>query len=65
MNILINGISAKSAGGKSILTNLLTSISNKSSNNNYIVIVPPDSLYEKFINDKIRVITYDDTRFFF
>jgi glycosyltransferase involved in cell wall biosynthesis len=63
--VLINGVSAKSAGGQSILTNLLSSISNKSSNNYYIVIVPPNMNYEKFGNENIWIITYDDSRISF
>lgn len=64
-NVLINGVSAKSAGGKSILTNLLRSISNKSSDINYVVIVPPNLNYEKFCNENVRIITYNDSKFSF
>lgn len=61
-NILINGVSAKSGGGKSILTNLLRSIFNKGSGYRYIVIVPAKMGYEIFSNGNIIILEYDDSR---
>lgn len=64
-NILINGVSAKSAGGRSILTNLLRSIANKSASFNYIVIVPAGLGYEQYSNSNIVIIPYSDGKFSF
>ena len=62
-SILINGVSAKSGGGKSILTNFLTSIKHKEIDLKYIVIVPPNHNYEKFKNENVIIIPFNDSKF--
>ena len=47
-NILINGVSAKSGGGRSILTNFLASLKSKGSEHEYFVIVPSTHGYSQF-----------------
>lgn len=60
--VLINGVSAKSAGGKSILTNLLKSIGSNLVDDNlyFIVIVPKYHNYEILSQANIKIIPYDD-----
>lgn len=47
-NVLINGVSAKSGGGRSILTNFLTCLKSNGSKNEYFVVVPFAHLYSQF-----------------
>jgi len=47
-NVLINGVSAKSGGGRSILTNFLTCLKSNGSKNEYFVVVPFERLYSQF-----------------
>ena len=54
--IFINGLSAKTGGGKSILTNYLHLLSVSKNNMAYIVLVPSKELYCEFKNDKIEFI---------
>lgn len=56
--ILINGISAKSGGGRSILTNLLNTISSRKINFEFIVIVPQNHGYEKFSTENIAIVEF-------
>jgi len=46
--VLINGVSAKSGGGRSILTNFLTCLKLNGSKNEYITVVPSANLYTQF-----------------
>jgi glycosyltransferase involved in cell wall biosynthesis len=52
--IFINGLSAKSGGGKSILTNYLHLLSKSMDNEVYIVLVPSKDLYHEFKCAKIK-----------
>ncbi|GHT67100.1 hypothetical protein AGMMS50239_29680 [Bacteroidia bacterium] len=57
MNILVNGISAKSGGGKSILTNFLTLLVDHKTENEYFVIVPSSVTdYQKYCSNNIHII---------
>ena len=62
-NILINGVSAKSAGGKSILTNFLELINHKEIDFKYIVIIPPGHNYEKYKNENVIIIPFNNNKF--
>ena len=53
--IFINGISAKSAGGKSILTNFLSLLKHSKSHYSFIVLVPSKHGYERFNNEDIKI----------
>ena len=55
--ILINGINAKTGGGKSILTNLLQTIkSQNSSEIKYFILSPDPKLYQEFESEKINIV---------
>jgi|ERR1035437_194866 glycosyltransferase involved in cell wall biosynthesis len=58
-NILINGISAKSGGGRSILNNYLDLLSKIPFQNNYFIIVPNFEEYIKFKNSNITIIHFE------
>lgn len=57
-HIFINGISAKSGGGKSILTNFLTVLKSRSSHHTFTVLVPDVNSYQRFIDANINVIAF-------
>jgi glycosyltransferase involved in cell wall biosynthesis len=54
--IFINGLSAKAGGGKSILTNYLSLLSESKTDDRYIVLVPDKNTYKEFNSFKIEVI---------
>ncbi len=56
VNILVNGISAKSGGGRSILNNYLNLLKESSTEDRYYIIVPDSDEYLKVKSDKITVI---------
>ena len=53
--ILVNGISAKSGGGRSILSNFLEILKSRDSSYTFSVIVPDDS-YSQYASDHIQLI---------
>jgi len=55
-SILINGISAKSGGGKSILANFLTLLSLRDNKEKFVVIVPDDKEYLEYSRESVHVI---------
>lgn len=55
-NILINGLNAKSGGGKSILINYLSVLSNINNPDKYFVLTPTSEDYSRFENSFIEVI---------
>ncbi len=57
-HILVNGISAKSGGGRSILTNFLTVLKSRKPHHKFTVVVSSVSGYEKFIGENINIISY-------
>ncbi len=56
-NIFINGLNAKSGGGKTILDNFLRVLSNKKEKNNYYILVPDASNYKKYESSSIKIIS--------
>lgn len=60
--VLINGISAKAGGGRSILTNFLSLLHKKNRNEQFIVIVP-DEKYLSYSTDNIRIIPVKNSTF--
>ena len=54
--IIINGINAKSGGGRSILTNLLSILGQRESLHSYIVLVPSMGGYAEFQRGHINII---------
>lgn len=57
-HILVNGISAKSGGGRSILTNFLTVLKSRNLQHKFTVVVAGVSGYEKFTSENINIISY-------
>jgi glycosyltransferase involved in cell wall biosynthesis len=55
-SILINGISAKFGGGKSILVNFLALLNKSNKKEQFIVIVPPGLEYLVYSKENIRII---------
>jgi len=55
-HILINGISAKSGGGRSILTNFLTMLNSRGSAHDFTVIVPNDASYGGHAGPRVRLL---------
>ena len=55
-SILINGISAKSGGGKSILVNFLSLLSGSNNKEEFVVIVPPDKEYLAYSKENIQIV---------
>jgi len=55
-HILVNGISAKSGGGRSILTNFLTMLNSKGSSHDFTVIVPDDASYGEHAGPRVRLL---------
>tara|TARA_A100001015_G_scaffold1799_1_gene2396 strand:- start:1405 stop:2526 length:1122 start_codon:yes stop_codon:yes gene_type:complete len=60
MKILINGFSAKTGGGKSILNNYLKLLSKKGGDHQYIVIVPYVEAYMKFESCFIEIVGFSN-----
>lgn len=54
--IFINGFNSKAGGGKSILNNYLSLLSQKKLNDNYIVLTPDKENYIKYENNEISII---------
>jgi len=54
--IFINGFNSRAGGGKSILNNYLSLLSQKSLNDNYFVLTPDKGDYIKYENNEIRII---------
>jgi glycosyltransferase involved in cell wall biosynthesis len=55
-HICVNGISSKSAGGKSILTNFLRVLKNVGSIHKFTIIIPENSDYSEFLNISENVV---------
>jgi glycosyltransferase involved in cell wall biosynthesis len=55
-NILVNGISAKWGGGKSILVNFLSLLSNSNKNDQFIVVVPANAEYSAYARENIIIL---------
>ena len=53
--IFVNGLNAKAGGGKSILTNFLTLLSQRPTNDCYWFLVPDASVYQSFRQDHIYI----------
>lgn len=58
--ILINGVSAKSGGGKSILRNLLAGLSSQGGGHHYTVLVPPEQGYDDLASDAVAIVPRRD-----
>jgi glycosyltransferase involved in cell wall biosynthesis len=54
--IFINGLSANSGGGKSILDNYLTTLNNSNSPSKYYVLTPSKIEYDKFTSKNIEIV---------
>jgi len=69
MNIIfVNGLSAKSGGGKSILTNYIRLLSNATNDEKYIILVPHKKRFQYAQSGKIEVIQFPKiltVKFFF
>jgi glycosyltransferase involved in cell wall biosynthesis len=66
--IFINGLSAKSGGGKSILTNYIRLLSNSDFEYNFIILVPDKRDYQFVTNYNIEILQFPKIltfRFFF
>ncbi len=57
--IAINGMSAKSGGGKSVLRNILGSLVADGGGHDYVVIAPTGTGYGEFACDHIRIVEFD------
>ena len=55
--IFVNGVSSKSGGGKSILSNFCHQLSKNDSNNSFVILVPNYNLYKRFRSQKIKIIS--------
>lgn len=54
--IFVNGLNAKTGGGKSILTNLLSLLSKNSMGKEFYVLVPDLSEYEDYKSEALRIL---------
>lgn len=54
--VFVNGISSKSAGGLSILTNFLKTASANQDSFEYVVATPSITVYEAFNSDRIQIV---------
>lgn len=54
--ILVNGISSKSGGGKSILTNFLTVLNKVGSSHSFFILVPGGTDYSKFSGPRVDIL---------
>jgi glycosyltransferase involved in cell wall biosynthesis len=61
--ILINGISARSGGGKSVLVNFLKSLHASNRDEKFVVIVPYGSDYSTFSKSNILIIVHKNSIF--
>ena len=57
-NILINGISSKSGGGRSIFNNYLSLLKTYNSNDVYYILTPNRNEYSNISNNFIKLIKY-------
>jgi glycosyltransferase involved in cell wall biosynthesis len=57
INVFVNGLSAKSGGGLSILTNFLKVASNSGDSYRYIVAVSDEEQFAEFANGKIKLVS--------
>lgn len=55
-NILVNGVSAKSGGGRSILNNYLNLLKEYTTRDRYYIIVPDSDEYQMFRNNYITIV---------
>ncbi len=55
-NIFINGLNAKTGGGKSILNNYLTLLKNSNTQDNFYVLTPDKKEYEKYNCQCIEIV---------
>ncbi len=55
-HILVNGISAKSGGGRSILTNFLKVLNSRGSSHDFTVIVPDDVSYAEQASPRVKLL---------
>ena len=55
-HILVNGISAKSGGGRSILTNFLAMLSARGSLHKFTVIVPDEVSYGRYAGPRVQLL---------
>ena len=55
--IFVNGVSSKSGGGKSILSNFCYQASKDDSNNSFVILVPDPGMYQHFRSQKIKIIS--------
>jgi glycosyltransferase involved in cell wall biosynthesis len=62
-SILINGISAKSGGGKSILVNFLSLLRQSHIQDKFVVVVPPDKEYLNYSKNNVRIIPLKNSNF--
>jgi len=62
-SILVNGISAKLGGGKSILVNFLSLLYESNNKEQFIVIVPPGNEYLKYAKENIRIVPVKNSYF--
>ena len=58
--ILVNGMSAKSGGGKSILRNLLGALADRDTGHELIVVVPSTDGYREFSSPTLRLVVLKD-----
>ena len=63
VSILVNGISAKLGGGKSILVNFLSLLYESNDKEQFIVVVPPDKEYLKYAKENIRIVPVKNSYF--
>ena len=61
-NILINGISAKAGGGKSILVNFLSLLQKAETNDKYIVVVP-DAGFSIYARENVLIVPFLNSGF--
>jgi len=54
--VFVNGISAKSGGGRSILTNFLKVARSADDPYRYLVVVPNDEIYADLANDRVKLL---------
>ena len=57
-NILIVGVSSKSAGGLSVLSNFLNCLKEDDLKYNFYVVVPSSRLYSKYRTDNIKIVNF-------
>ena len=54
--VFINGVSAKSGGGRSILTNFLKVAREADDSYHYVVAVPDAEMYAAFASDRVEIV---------